>query len=232
MNRQSIFSLLIEGLVFVTLLIFVWDYFDDKLDRAEQNYIAAQGEVEELKLKNGDLITTRDSYILKVSELEEELGVTKSEVKDLKKKLGASVSYIAELEMRTHVDTTLIVRDSIIYKTPDKMVAKFLYSDPWFSVGGEHLWENNQSTTTFNTIEVYTPLQVGLADNYKIWVKSENPYVQFTDINGAVVDGSKFHPKEKKFSFGIQVGFGGMYDIIDKDISLGPYAGVGLNIKF
>lgn len=232
MNKGSIFSLLIEGLVFATILLFVWDFFDDKLDRSEQNLIAYRGQVEELQMKNGELLTARDSYILRTSELGEELGVTKRELKDLKKKLGASVSYIAELEMRTRVDTTIIVRDSIIYKEPDRLVSKFLYSDQWFKIEGTHESEENHSNTTFNTIEVYTPLQVGLADNYKIWVKSENPYVQFTDINGAVIDGSKFHPKENKFSLGIQVGVGGMYDIIDKDISLGPYAGVGLNIKF
>ena len=232
MTKKTIFAVLAEALIFIALLVFVWNFFDDKLDISEHNYLTARGEVSELVLKNGELISSRDSYILKVGELEEQLGVSRREVKELKKRLGASVAYIAELEMQTRVDTTIIVRDSIIYKERDRVETNFDYKDKWFRLQGSHLVDGENAFTKFNTIEVYTPLQLGVTDNYKIWVKSENPYVQFTDVTGAVIDGSKFHPKKKRVTFGVQFGVGGMYDILDKDIAIGPYGGLGVNINF
>ena len=58
------------------------------------------------------------------------------------------------------------------------------------------------------------------------------PYVSFSEIEGAVIDGSILKPKKKRFNWGLQLGLGTMYDIIDRDISLGPYAGVGIEFNF
>ena len=42
--------------------------FQIKLDISEQNVIVARGQVEELNLKNGELIAVRDSHITTINE--------------------------------------------------------------------------------------------------------------------------------------------------------------------
>jgi hypothetical protein len=56
--------------------------------------------------------------------------------------------------------------------------------------------------------------------------------MEFTDIEGAIIDGSKFAPKKKRLNWGFQLGFGAQYGIFNKKVDLGPYGGVGIEINF
>lgn len=232
MNKKTLLSYLIEAVVFIVLIVCVWNYYGKKLDVSEHNINTLKGQLEQVELKNGELVSIRDSYVLKMNELEDELGISKNEIRELRKALNSKVAYIAELEATVRVDTTIIVRDSIIYRDNNDYSAIFNYNDKWLDINGLHEFTNGKSTTTFNKINIYTPLQVGISDNYQIWVKSENPYLEFDDIQGAIIDGSKLKPNKQFINWGFQIGFGLSYDIIDKDLSIGPYAGIGAEINF
>ena len=56
--------------------------------------------------------------------------------------------------------------------------------------------------------------------------------MSFSNIDGAVIDNSVLKPRKKRFNWGLQLGVGAMYDIIDKDIAVGPYAGIGAEFNF
>lgn len=231
MDRKSIISLFIEAAIFIAIIMFGWNYYNNQLNTSEHNLRTACGRIEQLELKNGDLLTARDSYIAKSSELEELLGITQSEVRELKKTLGNKVAYISKLEAQIETGPIIIQKDSIVYI--DKNIeSHFKYNDQWLSLTGVTKISDNQGLTTINNIGMLAPLTVGLTDDYKIFVKTSNPYITFNSIEGAAIDGSKIAPKKKRFGWGIQLGFGVMYDVLDKDLSVGPYGGLGVEINF
>jgi hypothetical protein len=228
-DRKSIISLIVEAVLFIGIISFGYKVMNGKLETSEQNLIAYKGQVEQLELKNGDLITTRDSYLLDKKNLEEALNVSKSEVKELEKKLNSSLAYIANMESQVRIDTVTIVKDSIIYDEGDIAQIHFDYDDDWFGVKGTTDLTGPEITTSLYDIKMYVPIQWGMTDNYKIFVKSDNPYVSFTNLDGAVIDGSKLIPKQRKFGLSIQGGFGVNYDLISKQLGIGPHLGVGVH---
>lgn len=228
-DRKSIISLIVEAVLFLGIISFGYKVMNGKLETSEQNLTAYKGQMEQLELKNGELIATRDSYILDKKNLEEALNVSKSEVKELEKKLNSSLAYIANMESQVRIDTVTIFKDSIIYDEGDIAQIHFDYDDDWFGVKGTTDLTGPEITTSLYDIKMYVPIQWGMTDNYKIFVQSDNPYVSFTNLDGAVIDGSKIIPKQRKFGLSVQGGFGVNYDLIKKNLGVGPYLGVGVH---
>ena len=228
-DRKSIISLIVEAVLFIGIISFGYKVMSGKLETSEQNLIAYKGQMEQLELKNGELVATRDSYILDKKQLEEALDVSKSEVKELEKKLNSSLAYIANMESQVRIDTVTIVKDSIIYDEGDIAKIHFDYDDDWFGVKGTTDLTGPEITTSLYDIKMYVPIQWGMMDNYKIFVKSDNPYVSFTNLDGAVIDSSKLIPKQRKFGLSVQGGIGVNYDFIKNNLGVGPYLGVGIH---
>jgi hypothetical protein len=228
---------ILEAVIFLAIISCVWNYYSNKNDINQQNLKAAQNELYEVKLKNGELMTVRDSYIATIDDLEELLDISKKEVKDIQRKLDSKIAYISKLESTTRIEYIEVVRDSIIYvnNNPDDIIAPFHYDDRWLNITGQNnikLGETFDCTTVLNEISINTPLTVGLTNDYQIFVSSPNPYLKFNEIEGAVLDKSKFRPKKKLINWGFQVGVGPMYDILDNDIAVGVYCGIGAEINF
>ena len=137
MDKKTLI-IIIEGIVLLLLLGIVWGVFRSKLNVSDQNLKAMRGEVEVLKTKNNELVYVRDSYILQKDELEAQLGITKKEVKELEKKLDASLNYISELEGRVEIREIVTVKDSIVYVTPENTITNFSYADKWLSLNGSN----------------------------------------------------------------------------------------------
>lgn len=227
----------VEAVVFIAIIAGVYGFLSNKLNISEQNVIAAYGRVEELTLKNGELIAVRDSHISTINDLENRLNITTKEAKELQRKLNSKIAYISELESQVRVDSIIMVRDSIVYvdNTTKKMIASFHYDDQWMSFNGENEFtfgENYECKTSLHNFTMRTPLTVGLTNDYQIFVKSDNPYIQFTDIQGAVIDKQALRPKKKRFGWGLQFGVGAMYDVWHKQVAVGPYGGLGVEINF
>lgn len=232
MDRRSLISMLIEAIVFITILMVGWNYYDGRLDKSEQNLRVYRGQIADLELKNGDLVTARDSYIARTSELEDLLNISRKEVRDLKNTLGSKIAYISKLESQMSTGPIIIQKDSIVYIEKSKIESHFKYNDEWLSFKGITRIDGDVGSTQIDGINIFTPLKVGITNDYQIFVQTPNPYITFNEIEGAVIDGSKFAPKKKRFSWGVQVGFGTMYDVIKKDIAVGPYGGLGVEFNF
>lgn len=67
--RQWIWFI-IEAIIFIAIIVCVYSCLSNKLDVSEQNLLAAQGKIEQVELKNGELLTARDSYIATINDLE------------------------------------------------------------------------------------------------------------------------------------------------------------------
>lgn len=228
---------IVEAFIFIAIIALVWGCYKEKLDESEQNLKAAMGRMEQVELQNGELLASRDSYIASINDLEELLDISKKEAKELQRQLDSKIAYISKIESEVRVEYIETIRDSIIYVNQDHSIAtsNFHYNDKWVSIAGRNdfrFGEKFDYTTTITSIDMDVPLNVGLTNDYKIFVKSSNPYVRFSDIQGAVIDNSVLKPRKKRFGWGLQFGAGIMYDVWHKQVAIGPYGGVGVELNF
>lgn len=231
MNKSILISI-IEFVIFLGIIVWGYNKMNNKLDVSEQNLKAYKNQAKNLELENGELIRVRDSYILEIDQLQEEFNVSKREVKDLQKKLNSSLAYISKMESNIRIDTINNVKDSIIYIDSTKTNIYFKYTDEWFSLEGLTKRNKFQYDTELYNINMKVPLKFGITDDYTMFIQSDNPYMEFGEINGAVIEGSKFLPKEKRWSWGIHGGIGIGYDLITRRLGIGPYLGVGIQYNF
>lgn len=232
MNKKTIISILAGAVLALALMFTVFRHYSNELETSEHNLKVAMDSVATLTLKNGEQVSVINSYILEKKELEKYLDVSKTEIKELEKKVG-KLSYLANLNGGVRRDSVTIhdtipagmaIRDTLRYK--------IRYNDQWLKLSGNSVAYGNLVTTTFDEISVPVPLQVGLTNDYKIWVKSKNPYLYINNIEGAVIDGSRINKKQKKWGLGLQMGVGVHYGLIDKNLGVGPYVGVGISYNF
>lgn len=236
-DKKTLLNYIIEAVIFIAIIAAVWGCYSDKLNDSEQNLKAAQSRIEKVELKNGELLVSRDSYIAKIGDLEDLLDISKQEAKEIQQVLDSKIAYISRIESEVRVEYIETVRDSIIYIDNDPKVATstFRYNDKWVDLIGRNdfiFGEKFSYNTTIESLSIDVPLNVGLTNDYQIFVRTSNPYVSFSNIDGAVIDNSVLKPRKKRFNWGLQLGVGAMYDIIDKDIAVGPYAGIGAEFNF
>ena len=226
-----------EAVIFITIIALLWGYFSSKLDVSEQNLKAAKGRMEQVELKNGELLAHRDSYIASINDLEELLDISKKEAKEIQRKLDSKIAYISKIESEVRIEYIETVRDSIIYinNDPKEATSTFRYNDKWIDLIGRNdftFGETFSYNTTIESLSMDVPLNVGLTNDYQIFVKTSNPYVSFSSIDGAVINNSILKPRKKRFSWGLQLGVGAMYDILNKNVAVGPYGGLGVEFNF
>jgi hypothetical protein len=226
----TIILLVVEALVFLTILFGGYHHMSRKIDISNQNIKTYRDKVEEVEMKNGELISVRDSYIVNNAELREELNMSKKAYKELEKVLDSKISYIAQIESTVKFDTVVTVKDSIVYVGDEVASVIFNYKDDWLSFLGEaDLFEQK---TTLYEVNINAPVTVGLTDDYQVFVNTPNPHVNFTSIESYIVDESKLYPKKQKWSWGLQGGFGALYGLNQKQFDVGFYLGIGVEKKF
>ena len=235
MNRKTLLSYLIEATIFIIIIVIGWNYYNDRLETTTQNLIAYKGQLSEVELQNKNLLVAKDSYIATINDLEEQLDITKKEAKEIQRQLDSKIAYIAKIEQSVKIEYVEVVKDSLIYINNQHAIAKFHYNDEWMRFDGENEFRfgnNFDYTTRVQNINITAPLTIGLTNDYQIFVTTPNPYIAFTDIEGSVIENSILRPRKKRFNWGLQFGFGTTYDIIEKDLAIGPYGGIGVEINF
>lgn len=233
MDKKTIIFMILEAIIFIGIIVCISQCSSRKINVLDQNLLAAQDEIELIRLENGNLLADKAAYIVKEKELSEILSITKEEKNYIEKKLKDKISYISELEMSFKPDTIDTIEDSIIYKNDStELNIKFRYEDKWFSFNGNTCYKDGISKTSIYDINIPLPLRVGLTNSYTIFVESKNPYAKIIDIEGAVIDGSNLYKKKSKWNLGVHGGFGVNYGIINKKVDIGPYIGVGITYNF
>ena len=197
----------------------------------KHNYEVLQDSVEVVKTKNGELIFENGSLILEKNELFDALELSKKQVKEYEKALGSKLAYISKLEAQLNIKDTIKVTE-IIHDTITNTYSMG-YKDKWLSFDETFsLLDPEKPILNVYNINMDVPLKVGLGENYRIFVTSENPYFNITSIEGAVIDGSKFEKKISRWSLGAYGGFGLGYGLINKQIDIGPQVGIGVEFRF
>lgn len=197
------------------------------IETYKHNTISLTSELDSTRLKNDELLYSMNALILEKDELEKYLDLSKKEVKELEKKLDSKIQYIAQIEGRVYMDT-LELRDTVYIDANGNMSLYFDYKDKWVMLSGH----STQTTfddfyTTMDTLAMNVPLEVGLTDEYQIFVKSSNPYMHITDVKGAVIEESKIREMKRRFGLGVYLGWGVQYGMFHGTFDTGPQLGVG-----
>lgn len=183
-----------------------------KNNKLSNNIKALLDTVQTLETKNGELIYAKQSLLLEKNELEKYLDISKKERKELEKQLNSSLAFISKIQGNIKIDT-LIMRDSV-YINEDTIKTHFDYNDKWVTLNGQTMIVNKTSKTQINTIDMRVPLKLGIMNDYKVFVTSENPYITFNNIDAAAIEGTIANQKNKRWGIGpyIGVGIGGGTD--------------------
>lgn len=231
--------LVIFGIVIIALLMST-TCTRQKLEKAENNIEALTDSVHTYKLKNGELLYEKKGFIAEKKELEEYIGVKEKEVKEIERQLKSALATIAKLMAEVNIDT-IHTTDSVEVLPDSTYNCHFDYNDRWLSLNGVtsvHL-DPFQSHTIINNINMEVPLKVGTTKDNKWFVTSENPYVQFTSVEGANLEKAK----PKRWSLGVQGGVGAIFgygisgcsaDGIVRTgwlVGAGGYVGLGITYK-
>lgn len=219
-----ILSLLVLGMT----LMYSNSYKESK--KWEHNYKVAQDSVNVVQTKYGETLYENGSLIIKKKELEDALGVSQKQVRDYEKKLNSKLAYIAKLESKLEIKDTIKIKE-IVHDTLTNSYSMG-YKDEWLGFNENFSLENPlKPRLEIYNIWVNLPLKVGLTDDYTIFVTSPNPYLDISKIEGAVIDGSKFAQKPKRWGVGLYVGWGVQYGMINKQLDTGPQIGGGIEFK-
>lgn len=233
MSKKSWIIIIAETLVFLFLLGSVIKCSNDRIDRLEHNIGAYKDQIEYVEMQNGELMAAKQSLILSEEELREELNISKRELKDLKKKLDDDIAYIAKLEGQVGLKDTVFMKGDTVFIEKGYTIKQFSWEDKWTSILASVKGSDIASSELFiESFNMNAPLEVGLTDDYRFWAKTPNPYIKFTDIQGAVIHGSEANKKEKRFHHGIYVGFGVHYGLFGKQWDFGPSGGYGFTYSF
>lgn len=172
----------------------------------ENNIAALNDTVHTYQLKNGELMYEKQGYILEKQELEKYLDISKKEVRELEKKLGSALATISKLQTQVRVDT-LQMTDTLIIEPDSTYTNHFYYSDNWLNLNGLSKITLNPLivSTKINHIAIDANLKVGLSKDNKWFATSDNPYLRFTQIEGANLAA----PQQNRWSLSLQLGVGG-----------------------
>jgi len=235
MEKVSTLNKVLFGSLIATLLILVgmivWSqHLNRESKNWENNYRVMQDSVEVVTTKYGEVLYEKGSLILEKKELEDALDISKKQVKEYEKKLGSKLAYISKLESQLAIKDTVTVTE-IVHDTLSNSYT-MSYADDWFGFSEKFSLEKTDKPK----LDVYdvwmnTPLKVGISDNYTIFVTSPNPYFKVTDIEGAVIDGSRFNKKQRRWTFSVYAGWGIQYGVINKQLDTGPQAGAGVGFR-
>ena len=230
MNKTNKILLYIIGVLIVLLAIATnrCTGGNENIKILEQNLIAARDTIRIHKMKNGDLLTEKNAFILSEQELEKQLDLAKTEIKELKSKLGSGFTTITKIESKIQYDTIDIPGDTVIANCGQKII-KFNYSDEWMVLSGETWLDSIYSKTRLYNINIPVDLIVGTTKENKVFVETKNPYLHINNILGAILVDTR---KKSRWEFGLGIGVGAQYGVINKKFDIGPQLMCGAVYKF
>ena len=232
-ENKMLLSIVAALIVLLGIMIGIIIRKNDNNAVIKNNLKAATEEIELLKTVNEDLLAKKQSYVTTINDLENYINISKKEVKDLQKALNDKILYISELETLINIKPTEVHDTTVVYKD-STFNFTFNFSDKWYELTGNSSFDYNRVKTEINALYVNVPLRVGLTDDWKIFVTTQNPYVVFNDIDGALLDKDAYLKQQKKKKWGISIS-GGMYagyDLLSKHIYIGPGGGCGISYTF
>jgi len=230
--KKSILSAIIAAFVLGGTFLFLYHQNSVKsqeIAQYEQNWKAAMDTVEYYKLKNGELLAERASFVPSETEMRQQLDMSKEELKDIKKKLGSAVAQLSKVQTEVRIDS-IYIESEPEYVATDTISAPFQYSDDWLALAGRFNYGSGHCRTALDNISMDVPLTIGMTENKQYFVSTSNPYVHVTDIVSTINE--KSVPKKKHWGVGVTIGPSFGYDLRTKNIYYGIGGTIGINYSF
>lgn len=233
MMNKRLLTYIFIAVTMVTAFFVGRNSLKDDLYISQQNLIAATDTIKKLNDINA---YEKSVYIVKEKELNNLLNISNNEISKLKKELDDKISYISKIESEINIDSIII--DSIyVVKDSTGIIADFKYNERWIEFNGSfNLDVPNYNIYNFKMdhINIPAPLIIGLTSDNKMFIKSDNPYLNISRLDGAYVIENMINKeaKQKKWSHGIGFGFGFQYGIVHKRIDFGPQIGYIITYNF
>ena len=226
MNWDKIKNVII-GLLTIICIILIFSTTCSLRHNADyrNNIEALTDSVHVYKLKNGELLYSKKMLTGDLSNAEQQLGVTKKQLKEIERQLKSKTEQLTKIEGQIKVDT-IVMHDSV-YVQDSLLKSNFNYKDQWLSMSGRVTVNKQQITTSLHTLTMDVPIIYGVTDNDDVFVTTENPYVSIKEINGM-----KTPKKTPNWNIGFQLGFGAQYDLRYNTVGYGPYFGIGVSYGF
>lgn len=203
----------------------------------EQNTKAFTEEVNEVKAKNGDLISQKAAFMVERKQLKETNKELHTELRTLEKSLkDKKVNEIVKTQFIVEHDTIFI--EKFEEKVLDDSIFSYIWThkDKWSYIKGKsYLLIDSLSNirpikTTITDNEIYFSIVTGTyrdKDGFeRIYVKTDNPNLILRDLKGAILTERR---RRKGPKLSIHGGFGVVYDMQSDNFGYGPYVGAGLS---
>lgn len=222
-NKKYLIYIFIAAISLFAAFFIGRNSLKDELYYSNQNLIAANDTIKKLNDINAYIKST---YIVKEKELNELLNISNSEITKLKKELNEKISYISKIESNISYDSIKI--DSIyIVKDSTGIIADFKYNERWIEFNGNFKLktpEYNIYDFKIDYLNIPAPLIVGLTDNNEMFIKSDNPYLNISRLDGAYIIENMLNKETQKptWSHGLSFGFGFQYGVMHKNLDFGP----------
>lgn len=230
---KSLITIIIEALLFLAIIFTINKCDSDKINVLENNIIGYKNKIEQAELKNGELLSSKQSLIMDKDALKEELDISKAELKELEKKLNSKIAQINRLNTQINVKDTVYLTSDTIKNQDDILIKSFKWNDQYSSLSakikGKTIIDSELAIYDFNII---VPIEFGITNDYKVWAKSTNPNVTINDITSMTVYGSTLYPKQKRFHHGLTVGVGLNYGVVHRTVDFGPSFIYGFTYSF
>lgn len=227
-NKIKNIAIIVSGIVIIIFLIYIQNLKRDR-DIIDHNYNTIKDSIEVISTKYDSVVWVKNSLILDKKDLIKELDLSKKEIKALEKKLQSTIAYYSSISGIIQHDT-VTMHDTAWVEDKDINIISD-YSDRWCDLSVYTIVNDTIATSTLERLKIDVPIQIGLTDDYKIFVKSDNPYFNCTNIESAIIDDSNIHKKERRLSSGLHAGIGMQYNILNKNIGVGPQVGIGINYR-
>ena len=220
-------SITLKDLIFVGIIVILFGCLCFSMnkcstinDRYENNIKALTDTISYYESKTGSLIATKTAYESDIKELKLVNNDLYQEIADMKIKLK-NVSSAANIKgeiIYEPGDTVYIVKSDTIYKGFEK---HFDFSNEWRTLNGNITYKTDSLGIKFNEDKVKFDYTFVMDKNNKLFIKSDNPYVQINNINGFTIP----KPAPKKWGLSVLIGYS--YDI--QHNTFGPTVSVGVS---
>ena len=186
----------------------------------ENNIKALTDTISYYESKTGSLIATTTAYESDIKELKLVNNDLYQEIADMKIKLSkvSSATNVKGEIIYEPGDTVYIVKSDTISKGFDKT---FDFSNKWRTLNGLVTYRQDSLQLKFNKDIVKFDYTFVMDKDNKIYVKSDNPYVQINDLSGFTI------PKQRTKRWGLSFMAGYSYDI--QHNTFGPTLSFGVS---
>ena len=225
-------------LLVVISIIAMWLYFDLKSTRNELDNIIVEksDSLTAYENKIGELYQEIGTYITDVDNLRRSNTELYNEVKNLKENPIVVTKVVTEvvIEEKPLIDTVIVEKDK-----PNDYTIRQTYSDNFLSLDLTTRFNSKDlvSSTILNSAKIPSTFTLDLIESKKgdlsFIVKSDNPYIEINNVNGAVIspEDSKAIKRRYNDKWCVVAGVGPAFTVVDNKFKIYPAAQITFGFK-